>query len=234
MNQKQNTDEMLAILDSQSRKARIISLVITACTLALGLALLIGLFYSANSLVEKRAELSQANAELSLANADLFNKKAAANEATIEAAQARAQYEWIENKAAKIKEFLDEACKKQNCNTSPDAEIREAREVLGASTKGSNSKKTVYVQIVDCEQRERVKGIIKNLNGEFYFHGIQCLENLKGKILETQVKYFNENDLLFARDLVTKLGNQNINANLVLAKGSDNSPLEIWFSGNLP
>jgi len=92
--------------------------------------------------------------------------------------------------------------------------------------------KRVYIQIVDESQRTEAKKVSQLLSSKgVIVPGIELIKNLKGKLEQTQVRYFNKGDESYAQKLAARL---NIpNAKVIFAPFSvEAGQMEIWFADN--
>ena len=96
----------------------------------------------------------------------------------------------------------------------------------------SKGNSLVYIQIVDESQREKAKTIAEMLRSKGYnVPGIELVKSLKGKVEQTQVRYFHQDEVVDARKLASllKVGDLKlIFTPLPAPKGQ----MEIWFADN--
>ena len=218
MEKEQNINDILTNLDNKSRKARYLSLLITGLTMVIGASIIIGLLYIANK------ELDTLKKQKDLITKDIQllqeQKSNVANN--------------LQNGTGNCEEKISEAVTALKSEPIPVNSVQPPltptptpKPTPQPTVKG---KRTVYVQFADCSQLAKVKERVSALSANYTFPGFDCRGGkLKGRIPETQVKYFLDNDGLAAEALADELKKQQIAVKVVHAKG--NSPiLEIWFS----
>lgn len=230
-----SVDDILSKLDRNSRKARIISFVFT---IAAVIALIVILFLT-----------YQAKEKLNLLNKDVEVQQQKAEEQGKLAEEQRLIAEDRKAKNALLLNDFQSIANVQNSNKSCEEKKEETNKVLALNTKindifkevttptpsPSISKdladiKRVYIQIVDESQRAEAKRISQMLRSKgLNIPDIELVKGLKGKLGQTQIRYFNKEDEKNAQKLLGELGLPNAKI-LFTPLTAEKGQLEIWFA----
>lgn len=224
-------NKILSKLDSNSRKARVISIILTALAiLILGIVTYITAqaFVKYSSLLEKIDEEEEKLGAIQRKVDDLNIKiKEAAN-------STNGKPECAETRNILTAENTDiDVNPNPTVSNTPlkNSSVTPTPKKVTVADNGSPS--AVYVHIVDESQKSDAQKLMNSLeNGKFQFFDI---ETKKVNISQTQIRFFGEGDEIRAKDLAQLLRNKGISARVLkINYNSDkqNLPLEIWFSND--
>lgn len=228
-----SSDEILSKLDQTSKKARVVSIILTvAAVLILAVITFITalVFKEYSDLSKKRDEVKK---DLDEAKTILDDYNIKIKEAEY-LASLNSECTNIGNVLAAKTTIIDENDNPTVSNTSlKNSSVTPTPTPKKVTPPNNNSPSIVYIQIVDESQRPLAEKLKNSLQNEkFQFPGI---ENKKVNISQTQIRFFGEEDESRAKDLAQLLQDKGISARVLkITYKSDkpNLPLEIWFSNN--
>jgi hypothetical protein len=225
------TDEILSKLDSNSRKARFISIGFTAASVVVLIVVLFLTYRATEKLNSINDEVAKREKDL-IAIADEQKNRADGLKSVKDALTAEIQNIAQVQNSNKSCEEKKQATDKVLTEVSNVVDLNAPKTTVNPTpSKDPGGIRLVYIQIVDEAQRAEAKKVAQMLRAKgLNVPGIELVEKLKGKIPQTQVRYFNKSDENNATNLANQINIDNVKI-VFTPLSAPSGQMEIWFAG---